>query len=223
MKQKEIFLSSEGDAWFARNKASLAEKYARPHDDPVLRELSDLLHDADRGTRILEVGCGDGGRLAYLASRYGADCVGLDPSADAAAAARASGIQVIQGTAESLPFDGRAFDVVIFGFCLYLCDRDDLFLIAAEADRVLRSPGWLVIYDFFSPSPTARPYRHRLGVQSYKMDYRSLFTWHPGYVCVTHKVRHHDNWTYTDRVDEWVAVSLLRKRAIDAVSDDGAS
>lgn len=212
MKQREIFLSSEGDAWFARNKAALADKHGRPHDDPVLRELSELLQSDDsRGFRILEIGCGDGGRLAWLSSKFGVDCVGLEPSTDAAAAASASGVNVLRGTADSLPFEGQAFDVVIFGFCLYLCDREDLFRIAAEADRVLRAPGWLVIHDFFNPSPTARPYRHRAGVNSYKMDYRTLFTWHPAYVCLTHKIRHHADSTYTDDVDEWVCVSVLRK------------
>ena len=100
---------------------------------------------------------------------------------------------------------------MIFGFCLYLCDREDLFRIVSEADRVLRSPGWLMIRDFYSPIPTARNYRHCLGVQSYKMDYRTMFSWHPDYECLTHKVRRHGETSYTDTPDEWVAVSVLRK------------
>ena len=211
MKQKEIFLSSEGDAWFARNKANLAIKQARLDDDPVLQEMSNFL-PAEKGVRILEIGCGDGGRLVWLSRKWGADCVGLDPSTEAIVAARAKGVDAVRGTADALQFEDRSFDIVIFGFCLYLCDREDLFRIAAEADRVLRSPGWLVIHDFFSPSPSARPYRHRPGVWSYKMDYRCLFAWHPDYVCLTHKVRHHDDTGYTDSADDWVAVSVLRKR-----------
>ena len=100
---------------------------------------------------------------------------------------------------------------MIFGFCLYLCDREDLFRIASEADRVLRPPGWLMIMDFYSPEPRARTYQHRLDVQSYKMDYGSLFTWHPDYEIMTHKVRHHGDANYTDAPDEWVASSVLRK------------
>lgn len=65
--------------------------------------------------------------------------------------------------------------------------------------------------DFYSPIPRARTYHHRPGVQSYRMDYRTLFTWHPDYECVTHKVRHHSEMGYTDAPDEWVAVSVLRK------------
>jgi ubiquinone/menaquinone biosynthesis C-methylase UbiE len=212
MKQKEVFLATEGDAWLARNRASLTAKQENPQHDPVLRELSDLLPaGAGNGVRILEIGCGDGGRLAWLSRKWGADCVGLDPSTDAILAARAKGVEAVRGTADSLQFEDRSFDIVIFGFCLYLCDREDLFRIAAEVDRVLRSAGWLVIHDFFSPSPRASPYHHRSGVWSYKMDYRRLFAWHPDYVCVTHKVRRHDDSAYTDSPDDWVAVSVLRK------------
>jgi ubiquinone/menaquinone biosynthesis C-methylase UbiE len=213
MKQKKVFLESEGDAWFARNKARLSARRAHADDDPIQRELLEFLPPGAReGVRVLEIGCGDGTRLAWLADKLGADCVGLDPSADAVTAARAIGVVAERGTADSLPFEDRAFDVVIFGFCLYLCDREDLFRIAAEADRVLRSPGWLVIQDFFSPCPRTNPYHHRPDIQSYKMDYRSLFSWHPGYVCLTHRVRHHDDAAYTDSADDWVAVSVLRKR-----------
>jgi ubiquinone/menaquinone biosynthesis C-methylase UbiE len=213
MKQKEIFLQSEGDAWFSRNQQGVATRKL-PDDDVLLREMLDLLPVNARGgggLKVLEVGCGDGTRLAYLKHNLNADCYGIEPSAQAVAAARTKGINVEQGAADALPFDSHSFDIVIFGFCLYLCDREDLFRIASEADRVLRAPGWLMIIDFYSPVPRAKAYHHRSGVQSYKMDYESLFTWHPDYVCMTHKVRHHSEASYTDLQDEWVAVSVLRK------------
>jgi SAM-dependent methyltransferase len=216
VKQKDMFLQTEGDAWYARNQKRVSERTI-PDDDPVLRELVELVSARDRSTRlkVLEVGCGDGARLAWLKNNLNADCYGVEPSAQAVAAARAKGIDAHRGTADGLPFDSQSFDVVIFGFCLYLCDRDDLFRIASEADRVLRSPGWLLITDFHDASHTARPYHHREGASSFKMDYRTLFTWHPHYKCMTHKVRHHHDASYTDAADEWVAVSVLRKYATE--------
>ena len=160
---------------------------------------------------MLEVGCGDGTRLAWLKNNLNTDCYGIDPSVHAVAAAFAKGINVQQGTADVLPFDDKSFDVVIFGFCLYLCDREDLFRIANEADRVLRAPGWLMILDFFSSVPRAKNYHHRPGLLSYKMDYRTLFNWHPDYECVTHKLTSHKGAVYADEQDEWTAVSILRK------------
>lgn len=211
VKQKEIFLQSEGDAWFTRNQQGVACRKL-PDDDALLREILDLLPvNAEGKLKVLEVGCGDGTRLAWLKNNLNADCHGVEPSAQAVAAARAKGINALQGTADALSFDSQSFDIVIFGFCLYLCDREDLFRIASEADRVLRSPGWLLIMDFFSPTPRARTYHHRPGMQSYKMDYQTLFTWHPDYECMTHKIRHHGEASYTDDPDEWVAVSVLRK------------
>jgi ubiquinone/menaquinone biosynthesis C-methylase UbiE len=213
MSQKDVFLKSEGDAWFSRNQVGVAARKL-PDDDALLQELLDLLPVNKReigGLKVLEIGCGDGTRLAWLKHNLNADCYGVEPSAQAVAAARTKGLNVERGTADTLPFDSQSFDIVIFGFCLYLCDREDLFRIASEADRVLRAPGWLLILDFYSQLPRANAYRHSPGLVSYKMDYRTLFTWHPDYECMTHKVRHHSDASYTDDQDEWVAVSVLRK------------
>ena len=199
---------------FTRNQQTLATRKL-PDDDPLLREILDI-HDSTRGgVKVLEVGCGEGVRLAWLKNNLDADCYGIEPSAQAVAAACAKGLNVQQGTADILPFDDQRFDIVIFGFCLYLCDREDLFRIASEADRVLRMPGWLFIRDFFSSMPRAKTYHHRPGVLSYKMDYRTLFNWHPDYECMTHKLRHHSKGGFTDEQDEWVAVSVLRKHHKD--------
>ena len=211
MKQKEIFLQSEGDAWFTRNQQAVAARKL-PDDDPLLCEILDI-HTI--GAKVLEVGCGDGTRLAWLKNNLNVDCYGIEPSAQAVAAACAKGLNVQQGTADVLPFDDKSYDIVIFGFCLYLCDREDLFRISSAADRVLRAPGWLMIQDFFSPMPSAKTYHHRPGVLSYKMDYRTLFNWHPDYECMTHKLRHHSEGGFTDEQDEWVAVSILRKHRKD--------
>jgi len=74
----------------------------------------------------------------------------LEPSNEAVYQAISLGLDARVGTADVIPFQDKSFDIVIFGFCLYLCDRDDLFKIAAEADRVLKTPGWLLIKDFYS-------------------------------------------------------------------------
>jgi SAM-dependent methyltransferase len=209
MKQRDVFLQGEGDAWLERNQPAPG---ARPLPDADELLLTLLQLPLGQGpVRVLEVGCGGGTRLAWLKQHRRYECHGVDPSAKAVQAARAAGIEAEQGTADRLPFDAAHFDVVVFGFCLYLCDREDLFRIAAEADRVLRNPGWLVIRDFFSEVPLSRPYHHRPGVRSFKMDYRSLFAWHPGYSTYFHKVGHHVSGVFTDERQEWVATSVLRK------------
>ena len=210
MKQKEIFLQSEGDAWFLRNQKSVATRKL-PDDDPLLLEMLAFLPKNEGMIKVLEVGCGDGTRLAWIKNNLNADCYGIEPSAQAVDQACTKGVNVQQGTADMLPFDNQSFDIVIFGFCLYLCDREDLFQIASEADRVLRASSWLIIMDFFSTTPQVKYYHHREGIQSYKMDYQTLFNWHPDFECMTHKVRHHVDANYTDVPDEWISISVIRK------------
>lgn len=216
MTQKDIFLISEADAWFERNQIALSK--ADFASDPVamavleLAESTPLQPEASK-LQILEIGCGEGRRLAWLADRLNSDVYGVEPSALAVEQACLRGVKAKRGTAENLPFDDMAFDIVVFGFCLYLCDRQDLFRIAQEADRVLKPDSWLVINDFFAPTPIKRTYHHKPNVYSYKMDYRELFDWHPAYTCYSHKLTHHGQNGFTDDPHEWVATSIMRKKS----------
>lgn len=207
MTQKDIFLRSEGDAWLRRNSAALESRDWSA--DPVCRRIAAL--PLGPPLRVLEIGCGDGSRLQYLARTHGHRVWGIEPSQNAVMAAVTRGVQAVQSTADRLPFSAGSFDVVVFGFCLYLCDDDDLLQIAAEADRVLLSPGWLLILDFEAVAPRYRPYHHFAGVQSRKMDYKTMFLWHPAYTLASHEKFHHGNQQWSDDPDEWVSLACLRK------------
>ena len=204
--QKDVFLAAEGDAWLQRNASALEKRDWQ--QDAVCRKIATL---TDRKLNILEIGCGEGSRLQYLANTHGHAVSGLDPSAAAVAKACERGVTAVQGTAEQLPFADRSFDVVIFGFCLYLCDDTHLFSIAREGDRVLSDQGWLLILDFDVPAPLYKPYHHRAGIQSRKMDYKTLFLWHPAYTLASYDKFHHETGRWTDSVDDWVSIACLRK------------
>ena len=124
-------------------------------------------------------------------SRKGWSVAGLDPSEKAIAEVTAAGYSGVVGTAESLPLPDKSVDLLIYGFCLYLCDRDDLFRIASEAHRVLKPQSWLAILDFWSRHQRINDYHHRAGIQSYKDDMPGMFRWHPSYVITDHCLRHH--------------------------------
>ena len=111
----------------------------------------------------MEIGCGHGWRLNLLNKIYKSDCWGIDPSAQVINEGKKEfkGITLEKGTADALPYDKDMFDMVIFGFCLYLCDRSDLFKIAYESDRVLKDLGNIVILDFYSTLPYRNDYAHR--------------------------------------------------------------
>lgn len=201
MIQKEVFLESEGDAWFARNRDVL-QNPEHLSDDPVLKFLD---RQTKRPERVLEIGCADGWRLSELLRRYGAKCYGVDPSAEAVRNACA-GVQIRQGTADALPFDDESFDLVIFGFCLYLCDPKDYFKIAAEADRVLKAGGMISIYDFDTPYPYANDYSHLDGVVSHKMEFPRMFTWQPAYTLAEKIVCGEANCSLDDRIAHSVVI-----------------
>ena len=70
--------------------------------------------DVGPGQRALDVGCGPGGLTTELVARLGADRVtAVDPSAtfDEACRARHPGVDVRQGTAESIAWPDHIFDV----------------------------------------------------------------------------------------------------------------
>lgn len=214
-KQKDVFLDSEANAWFQRNHAAIQERNLGK-SDPIISALYTCLGSDSQevgGGKLLEVGCGEGKRLQWITENLGLQCYGVEPSEKAVALANTKTVQVIQGTADQLDFENQTFDFVVFGFCLYLCDRDDLFQIAKEAHRVLKPKGWLVIHDFFAETPVAREYHHLPGLFSYKMDYRKLFDWHPDYTCFSHVVSTHGGNAYTDDQNEWVATSVIRKKS----------
>ncbi len=207
--QKRLFAEGEGDAWFKRNRGTFD-----PQRDPIVSGLLDL---GQRPRRVLEIGCADGVRLSLLRETFSAECWGIDPSAEAVRSAklRDQNLNIGAGTADRLEFPDAQFDLVVFGFCLYLCDVADHFKIASEADRVLADGGMLVIYDFSSPLPFKNEYSHRSGVWSYKMDWAGMFTWHPGYRLVGRRYREAGlNTTFAP--NEAIVADFLRKDVASA-------
>ena len=164
--QKVIFSNGEGDAWFERNRNTVNNiDFDNDLVVKTLQEISDS-NILPGNSKVLEIGCGNGSRLAYIKNKYQADVYGLDPSKNAVIEALGLGVNAIQGTADELPFSADFFDVLIFGFCLYLCDREDLFRITCEADRVLNHNGFIIILDFYSQQHSNRKYHHKEGTFS---------------------------------------------------------
>ena len=170
---RTVFLSGEGDAWFQRNQRN--QQLAAPAADPLLPLLLELYLEAGSGTTVVEVGCVQGWRLQSLANQRDWAISGLDPSAQTVGAAEQLGVDALVGPADSLSYSDRSVDLLVFGFCLYLCDQDHLFKIAAEAHRVLKPESWLAILDFWSPFQRSNPSYHKAGVLSFKSNLPAMF------------------------------------------------
>lgn len=175
-KQSFIVQTTEGDAWYSRNKDK------DRNDDPVLREILDNPNLSPLS--VLEIGCGTGWRLNKIRTIYdGCECRGADLSWEAIHYGRNKyskvGLRVAE--AANLGYPNDMFDLVIIGFCLYLVDREDLFKVVAEADRVLMNKGALIIHDFVPDEPHSRDYKHDKHLTTYKMGYHNLFLANPSY------------------------------------------
>lgn len=203
--QKDIFLHSEGDQWFERNN-----NLSNTPTDTIVKTL---LNIEISPKKVIEIGCSNGARLNLIHDTFKSECFGIDPSHKAIEQGSRvyKNITLQTGTADSLPFEDNYFDMIIFGFCLYLSDRKDLFKIAYEADRCLKDNGHIVIKDFYPPLPFKNKYTHKEGVYSYKMNYSNLFTWNPAYNEIFTDVFSHDGYTKRNMPNEKIAISILHK------------
>jgi ubiquinone/menaquinone biosynthesis C-methylase UbiE len=210
--QKEVFLQGEGNAWYQRNRSHI-DALSQTATDPVVNCLQKMDLAAPK---ILEIGAANGWRLHILRQLYPqATLCGIEPSAQAIADAPSGIDDIKQGTAEILPWKDNSFDLLIYGFCLYLCDRKDLFRIAAEADRVLCDGGKIIIYDFYPTTPYHNNYTHYEGLNSYKMDYSRLFLGNPAYSLEELKSMPHPGSSGKDP-DNTVAIIVLKKNELAA-------
>ncbi|MBI3544727.1 MAG: class I SAM-dependent methyltransferase [Deltaproteobacteria bacterium] len=211
-KQDRVFLESESDNWFKRNRAALDKLV--PGDTPLqlLSAYPDL-----KPKKVLEVGCSSGWRLAEVNRRYGAECFGAEPSAEAIAHGQKAypNVKYKRAVASELPFDAGTFDLVIINYVLHWVSRPMLLKAVSELDRVLKDGGYLLLGDFLPDSPAKVPYHHRKDetLYTYKQDYARLFETSALYTLVGRLTTGHSEPKTVPNVgsaDRYV-VSLLRK------------
>ena len=130
------------DSWFERHDAAYYSE---------LLAVRALLPWDGRG---LEVGVGTGRFAAPLGVKWG-----IDPSPVMRSYAVRRGISTHEGTAEELPFEDESFDTVLA--VTTICFVDDAQRMFAEARRVLRPSGLLVIGFIDRSSELGEQYLHR--------------------------------------------------------------
>ncbi len=111
------------------------------------------------GDVVLDVATGTAGVALELRAATGADVVGLDLTGRMLDIAQMklnglgeTGVHLVQGRAESLPFPDEAFDAVTFTYLLRYVD--DPAATLGELARVLRSGGVLANLEFYVPPST---------------------------------------------------------------------
>ncbi len=216
--QDDIFKADEADHWYKRNKSRL---FSQGDSASVISDVQLLSHwlapCQDDIDRILEIGCCNGIKLEALCHTLDATGEGIEPSSQAVIDGnermQGSPARLSCGGAEKLPFESNSFDLVYFGFCLYLLDRNTLMQALSEADRVLRRGGFLAMTDFDPGVRYKRPYTHRAGLFSYKQDYSRFYT-ESGLYYLAYKAAFSHRQSFFDPVvDERISLNLLYKES----------
>lgn len=138
---------------------------------PVTHEALSMLYTRYKfaaefcdGKSVLEVACGSGQGLGFLAARA-RRVVGADYTEDLLRMARAhyeNRVPLVRVDAHKLPFKDQSFDVVILYEAIYYLSQPGDFL--AECCRVLRPGGLLLVctvnkeWSGFNPSPLSTRY-----------------------------------------------------------------
>src|SRR3982750_2652957 len=93
-------------------------------------DLAIIADTVAAGSRILDVGCGDGALMAVLRDTKGVDARGLEIEAGNVAAAVSRGFSVIQGDADTdlAAYPDASFDYAILSQTLQTAKRPDVVL-----------------------------------------------------------------------------------------------
>jgi SAM-dependent methyltransferase len=123
-----------------------AERYsrARPHIHTSVVEKFRSFASLDAPlARALDVGCGTGQSTVALTA-VADSVVGVDSSPEMLTHVLSHpGVRYVRAKAERLPFADNRFDVIAAGLAFHWFKPDSFM---AEARRLLRGSGWLVIY-----------------------------------------------------------------------------
>jgi len=129
------------------------------YDQPQrLRAINEVLHRTriplDRGTKILDIGCGTGDLIESLLNRAAPEIVGIDVSDETIVYAQRrfsgrSGVKLLVMRLEDLNFLPASFNL-IFGINVlqHITDAREFSTAIGKMVRILRNGGYIFVMDF---------------------------------------------------------------------------
>ena len=142
-----------GPAFCSYASGVVIETAPRQADLAAPSDASDLQRALDAGwitpgQHVLDLGCGLGAELAYLAE-HGVHACGIDASA--ASLVHPSAVQVLQADVLHLPFADETFDVLLDRGCFGYVPTAARNAYVGELRRVLRPDGQLLLWPDVAP------------------------------------------------------------------------
>lgn len=132
--------------------ASRYESWFSKHRFAYESELEAVRRQLPWGKNGIEIGVGSGRFAAPLGIK-----LGLEPSAKMRKIAHRRGVDVVAGVAEAIPFSDSTFDFALL--VTTICFVDNLQASLAEAYRILKPGGYLIIGFIDRDSPTGQAYK----------------------------------------------------------------
>ena len=206
---KGFFKDGEANQWFKRNRKTLELSGT----EEIITLLTAWLHPFKAELfDVLEIGCGSGHRLKQISQTLKADGYGVEPSSEAVDYIKNSfpSLEAKVGFGDDVPYKNK-FDLVHLGFFLYLVDREVYLRCISEADRLVKSGGFLSIIDFDTPFPYSNEYSHKKGVFSHKQNNSDVFVASGLYSVVNKFQFSHSNFFFDKDINERVSLTLLYK------------
>lgn len=143
-----------------------------PFSDLVAGVMRELRTQSLPLRRVLEVGCGVGNNLWFLATA-GFDCAGIDQSPTALALAgqflgeRGCAVELVQGDLSALPWPDQHFDLVVDRAAVTCNTHERIHAILEQVQRVLRPGGIYLGYTYYGMAHPERVHGREVSYRSY--------------------------------------------------------
>ena len=117
--------------------------YEREHSKPLL----------SRGISVLDLGCGNGRNLIYLAKEFGVNGTGYDNAYEAIAQAEKKSSELsiqykVRSISDPIPLPEKSQTLVLDMMTSHLLKKSERNLLYREIARVLKHDGWLFLKTF---------------------------------------------------------------------------
>ena len=211
--QAHTFLNTEGNHFYSRSMHSIDNELKFSYSKYIFDQLKPFESEI---RNIFEIGCGDGNICSMLSELFHSSGYGVDPSSIAVATGNAqfNNIELPVGISSELFPANHSMDLVYFGFCLYLVDRDLLMQSIAEASRILRYVGFLVVLDFDPNQRVKVEYKHHPNIWTYKDNYSEYFLTGGQFALISKQSFSHTSNYFVEDRSERLSISILYKEPI---------
>lgn len=208
-KNFNIFSENDGDDWFWRNKSRLESKQSIKYAKVLTEWLFPFKKEINK---ILEIGCGSGHQLNYIAKILNSKAYGVDISSDALKYIKKKfpKINVKKSNGNKVPYRNN-FDLVNLGFVLMYMNKPQLIKHLDDIFRLVKPGKFLSVMDFDTPYNYVNIYKHNKNIRIYKRDNVKVLLSSGHYTLVNKFQMSHDNLHFSKEVDERICLALLYK------------